>query len=293
MKAKLLLLVGMLFSLSMYGQLLTEIEGQIYKVHTGDVIVESIIDESIWNLDSLIIKDISGEIIERINIPSLDNSNYLCSDASIRLINVSQKYFDLDEDFEIILYQGCGDMQESGPLYIMKNGVVETLLTDVSHVDPSTIYFEEYNNNVSLVYYSNYYLLDGVPISNNSSTDTVYVQETIYDTVTILNQIMVVYPDTTATGTTAIIENQTVDSEILANVYPNPVSSTLNIDFSRTVQEAKTINVYNTSGILMQTEQTNETNSHSINLGSVSAGTYIFEIIVGNQVVLQQTFIKE
>ena len=83
------------------------------------------------------------------------------------------------------------------------------------------------------------------------------------------------YSNTLAVG-------KAMESSGSISINQNPVESYLTFDFSSTENLSGTINIYNTSGILVYSQKTNfskDTNSIAINLdGNILPGMYILEV---------------
>jgi len=97
---------------------------------------------------------------------------------------------------------------------------------------------------------------------------------------------------------TATQEYQITVSDVLTinttdgfvNIYPNPASDILHIDFSETTKNNKVI-IYDLNGRIIS-EQNLNSQQNQINVSNLSAGTYFIELIKANETYKQQIIIK-
>jgi len=100
---------------------------------------------------------------------------------------------------------------------------------------------------------------------------------------------------TTYSQLVTVVFNSTT-SKGLINVYPNPASEMLTVDFSTVVKGADdnyTLNIYNSMGLLI-TQKSLNTTIVTQNVNSLQSGTYVIQVKASNGSVLGNTkFIKK
>lgn len=89
----------------------------------------------------------------------------------------------------------------------------------------------------------------------------------------------------------ALSDYEEMGSDININIYPNPTSETLNIDFNNIPSNAS-IEIYNMVGELVLTQQFTELNN-SINTSQLTSGLYIAKIIGNNKLLSSQKIVKQ
>jgi hypothetical protein len=74
-----------------------------------------------------------------------------------------------------------------------------------------------------------------------------------------------------------------LSAEPLLRVYPNPVSGVLHVDMEAgTMQDARSLYISNMNGeIILKEDLESEESRHTINTGSLPAGTYIMNVETG------------
>lgn len=90
------------------------------------------------------------------------------------------------------------------------------------------------------------------------------------------------------------VEEQVVNKMIM---YPNPANNNFNVEY--TLESAQTVkyNVYNTMGQLIisgdEGVQNAGRNAVNVNVANLSTGQYVMQMLIGNEINVTRTFIKE
>jgi hypothetical protein len=79
------------------------------------------------------------------------------------------------------------------------------------------------------------------------------------------------------------------ENEIVASVYPNPASDVLNINLKA---NATSVSIISMDGKVVSTQNVTS-NTVAVDLSTVLAGAYIYEIVAENGVVIRNTFVKK
>ncbi len=80
-----------------------------------------------------------------------------------------------------------------------------------------------------------------------------------------------------------------IDTELKANIYPNPTSGIVNINFEENNLKSVNISIFNTGGILVESfEKYNNSGELRLNLDYLQNGTYILKISANNKLTTKK-----
>ena len=82
-----------------------------------------------------------------------------------------------------------------------------------------------------------------------------------------------------------------IASETTFNLYPNPASTTINIDLSELKNSTATINIYDVTGKIVKTISTTE-KTLSIDRGELRSGIYFVQVIVADKVLSKKIVLE-
>ena len=201
-------------------------------------------------------------------------------------------------EYDIHLMNGHG--MNSGNCLLNGNVVYNDLGLSLMELPAKNVDIYIFDDNEQLLgsHYSNE---DGFFDFSNLSTGTywIYPEVTGYDADPLRIVLSNEEPISTGiqiiigpTGPDFIFDNQT-EADIITNVYPNPASSEINIEFDNKTNDNLTIDIFDLQGRLVFSEKLDNYNKQlSVNISSLQSGTYVLIVSNGN-LQARQVFVVE
>jgi len=189
------------------------------------------------------------------------------------MINLTQTCWEYDVHMMLGGYFEDGNCNINGNVVYDNSGVNARSLS-VENID---VYLFDKNNNLLLSHYSDEegaFSFSGI----DDGSDKQFIQLT--DEVPNIDNLEVVIG---ANGPNSVFNN-TTETELISNVFPNPTHSVLNIEFSKTRSSNLKINLFDLSGRLIYSQQNVTQPTVTINVSELETGTYIIVLSEGSKV---------